>query len=142
MSENGLEKENYQDRQRPIFLIENNMMKGKFELLFKLFRREVKELCLLGASKVISENLGIQVGIQTMRTLRGKCQEFDKVIGQRPERLVASGNSISNDNDSDTRHNQYDSIVKEMEEFKPMDVFSETHNKSFSAIKWAGKTNS
>lgn len=141
MSEDGFVKEIFQDRQRLIFLIENDMVKGKFELLYKLFRREVRELSLLGASKVITANLGIRVGIQTMRTLRSKCHEFDKIKGHRLEPMPLCA-MPSHKSESDSCHNEYHSIVKEMEEFKPIDVFSETHNKSSSLIKWAGKTNS
>ncbi len=141
MSEDGFVKEIFQDRQRLIFLIENDMVKGKFELLYKLFRREVRELSLLGASKVITANLGIRVGIQTMRTLRSKCHEFDKIKGQRLEPMPLCA-MPSYKSESDSCHNEYHSIVKEMEEFKPIDVFSETNNKSSSLIKWAGKTNS
>jgi len=141
MSEEGFIKDGFQDRQRLIFLIENDMVKGKFELLYKLFRREVKELSLLGASKVITANLGIRVGIQTMRTLRSKCHEFDKVKGQRSEPIPLCA-MPSHKSESDSCHNEYHSIVKEMDEFKPMDVFSETLIKSTSLIKWAGKTNS
>ena len=141
MSEEGIAMADVPDRQRLIFLIENDMMKGRFELLYKLYRREVKELSLLGAAKVISADLGIQVGIQTMRTLRNKCSEFDKVKdlrsakGQRPD----SANIQQEDNNC---QDGYQSTVKEMEGFKPMDVFSEGHSKTPSLIKWADKSNS
>lgn len=142
MSEEGFVKEVYQDRQRLIFLIENDMVKGKFELLYKLFRHEVKALSLLSASKMVTANLGIRVGIQTMRTLRSKCHEFDKTKGWRLEPMPLYGSMTSNESEGNSCHNEYHSIVKEMEEFKPMDVFSETLTKSTSLIKWAGKTNS
>ena len=142
MSEEGFIKDGFQDRQRLIFLIENDMVKGKFELLYKLFRREVKELSLLGASKIITANLGIRVGIQTMRTLRSKCHEFDKVKGQRLEPMPSFSSTTSHESESGDCHNEYHSIVKEMDEFKPMDAFSEAQSKSNALIKWVGKTNS
>ena len=117
-------------------------MKGRFELLYRFYRCEVKELSLLGASKVITADLGIQVGIQTMRTLRNKCGEFDKVKdlksvkGQRPD------SADVHKNDDNNYQEGHKSTVKEMEGFKPMDVFSEDHNKTRSLIKWADKSNS
>ena len=131
-----------QDRQRLIFLIENDMVKGKFELLYKLFGREVKELSLLGASKVISADLGIHVGIQTMRTLRKKCGELDKVKDTRSTPVQRFVSADVQEGANDNCREGYQSIVKEMDGFKPMDVFSEAHSKSPSLIKWADKSNS
>lgn len=130
------------DRQRLIFLIENDIMKGRFELLYRLYRCEVKELSLLGAAKVISADLGIQVGIQTMRTLRNKCSEFDKAKDWNSAMVQRLGLSDSHVDEDNNCPEGYQSIVKEMEGFKPMDVFSEDHNKTRSLIKWAGKSNS
>ncbi len=131
-----------EDRQRLIFLLENDMVKGKFELLHKLFVREVKELSLLGASKVISADLGIQVGIQTMRTLRRKCGEFDRMRDMRSTTVQRFGSESIKEELNDNCREGYQSIMKEMDGFKPIDVFSETHSKPLSLIKWADKSNS
>ncbi len=129
-----------QDRQRLIFLMENDMVKGKFELLYRLFDREVKELSLLGASKVISADLGIHVGIQTIRTLRRKCGEFDKKDMMSTTVQTVGSADVQEDVNDNCREG-YQSIVKEMNGFKPIDVFSEVHSKPPSLIKWADKSN-
>lgn len=129
-------------RQRLIFLLENDMVKGKFELLYKLFQHEVKVLSLLGASRLISAELGVQVGIQTMRTLRIKCHEFENAKGKGVGRSSSFDSPFIQKSERPKDDGGYPSNAKEMEDFKPMDVFAETHGKSSSLIKWADKTNS
>jgi hypothetical protein len=142
MSEEGFAMAEGRDRQRLIFLIENDMMKGRFELLYRLYQREVMELSLLGAAKVISADLGIQVSIQTMRTLRNKCGEFNKVKDLRSAKVQRPDSADAHQDDDNNFQVGYQSIVKEMEGFKPIDVFSEGHRKTSSFIKWADKSNS
>lgn len=142
MSVEGFESKHDQDRQMLLFLIEHDMVKGKFKLLYRLFRREVKELSLMGASKVISANLGVEVGIQTMRTLRNKCQEFERGQGRTVEKTTSATDEGDFKIEIDRNDREYRSIIKEMEEFKPMDVFSGSQSNSQSPIKWVGKVNS
>ncbi|MPR37402.1 hypothetical protein [Salmonirosea aquatica] len=137
MVEENFRVDKVQARQRLIFLLKNSMVKGKFELLYKLFHNEVKGLSLLGASKLISAELGIQVGIQTMRTLRIKCHEFENAKRKGLGRSSPFDPPFIQESDGG-----YLSNVKGMEDFRPMDVFAEIHGKSSPLIKWADKTNS
>ncbi len=143
MVENGFGIDDVQARQRLIFLLENEMVKGKFELLYRLFRHEVKELSLLGASRLISNDLGVQVGIQTIRTLKIKYHKFDNAKGKGLGRSSSFNSSIIQKSERPKSDEGYHSIMKEIEDFKPMDVFADTtHSKIASLIKWADKTNS
>ncbi|HEV7347396.1 hypothetical protein [Telluribacter sp.] len=125
-----------QAKERLLFLIQSRVYKGRFELLYKLFKKEIHELSLQGASKLISKELGNPIGVQTIRTLRKKSHQLKKSVESngytessfRGVSPTAAGEASPVGNSTPG--------VSEIENFKPIDVFDKEYKKESSLIKW------
>ncbi|GAB3179659.1 hypothetical protein [Telluribacter humicola] len=133
MDEGKERTSNRQARERLHFLHEHGIQKGRGELLIQLYRREIHELSLVGASKVISQDLGIPVGVQTIRTLRVKQSKQEKGFGtgggrveSTVEPLPSPGNSL-----------EQAGLPDGLNGFKPLDVFADENQIKPNLIRWA-----
>lgn len=129
---------NRQARERLLFLHEHGIQKGRGELLIQLYSREIHELSLVGASKVITQDLGIPVGVQTIRTLRIKQREQKKGVGTGGERTESKMEPIPSPEDSPKQSLTPD-ILKG---FKPLDVFAAENQIKPNLIRWAAQNKS
>ena len=125
------------EKERLVYLMQRNIHKGRLELLYKLYKKEIHELSLQGASKIISKELGYQVGVQTIRSLRIKSQQLRKAEepSEDSESLIRRVNPTSMREVATGEHPTPGAA--DIENFKPIDVFDKEYKKEPSLIQWA-----
>ncbi len=106
-------------------------------LLYQLYQSEIHTLSLVGAAKIITTDLGLPIGIQTIRTLRKKSEIWEKEKRTKWERGEYIPSEERPGTGSGTESAAPPSIVRGLEGFKPLDVFSEEFIRQQSNIKWA-----